>query len=74
MLTKLIDDTAVADALGVSRSWVRKQRFNRRHGLQHTLTVDPVLLGSLPRYRQAEVAGWLASLDSAPNAHGGEHA
>ena len=46
----LINDSRIADMLGMSRSWVRKQRFNRRRGLPHTLTIDPVMIGSAPRY------------------------
>jgi len=48
--------------LGMSRSWVRKERFNRRRGLPHTLTIDPVMIGSTPRYRQSEVMDWVESL------------
>jgi predicted DNA-binding transcriptional regulator AlpA len=60
----LINDADIAGMLGMSRSWVRKQRFNRRHGLPHALTVDPVMIGSAPRYRRAEVIRWVASLES----------
>ena len=60
----LISDADIADMLGMSRSWVRKERFNRRRGLPHTLTIDPVMIGSAPRYRRSEVMTWVASLES----------
>ncbi len=33
-------DKQIANLLGVSSSWVRLQRFNRRHGKPHVLDVD----------------------------------
>ena len=63
----LINDADIAGMLGMSRSWVRKQRFNRRRGLPHTLTIDPVMIGSAPRYRRLEVRDWVASLDNEPS-------
>ncbi len=63
----LISDADIADMLGMSRSWVRKERFNRRRGLPHTLTIDPVMIGSTPRYRQSEVMDWVASLENEPS-------
>ena len=62
----LINDADIAGMLGMSRSWVRKQRFNRRRGLPHTLTIDPVMIGSAPRYRRSEVMDWVASLEREP--------
>ena len=58
----LISDADIADMLGMSRSWVRKERLNRRRSLPHTLAIDPVMIGSTPRYRQSEVMDWVASL------------
>ena len=60
----LISDADIAGMLGMSRSWVRKERLNRRRGLPHTLTIDPVMIGSVPRYRQSEVMDWVASLEN----------
>ena len=58
----LLSDSYIAGMLGVSRSWVRKERFNRRHKKLHSFTVDPVHVGSLPRYRREDVEAWIASL------------
>ena len=60
----LISDADIAGMLGMSRSWVRKERFNRRRHLPHTLTIDPVMIGSAPRYRRSEVMDWVASLEN----------
>jgi len=60
----LINDADIAGMLGLSRSWVRKQRFDRRHGRPHALTIDPVMIGSAPRYRRSEVIRWVTSLES----------
>ena len=56
---RLIDDDKIARLLSMSRSWVRKQRFNRRHGLPHVFDLDPVLIGSVPRYRLEDVLAWI---------------
>ncbi len=63
----LISDADIAGMLGMSRSWVRKERFNRRRGLPHTLTIDPVMIGSVPRYRRSEVMDWVACLENEPS-------
>ena len=62
MFTRLLNDRDIACSLSVSTSWVRKQRFLRRKGEAHMLTVDPVLIGSSPRYRQDEIETWIESL------------
>jgi len=56
----LLCDLDVASLLRMSRSWVRKQRMLRRAGLPHVLAVDPVMIGTCPRYRRAEIETWLA--------------
>ena len=56
---QLVDDRAIARLLTLSPEWVRKQRFLRRHRLDHIFTVDPVMIGSVPRYRLAEVLSWI---------------
>ena len=58
---RLIRDAEVAKWLGMSPSWVRKQPFNRRHGLDHVFDIDPLLIGSVPRYRRAVVFDWIDS-------------
>lgn len=55
----LLDDGKIASRLSVSRSWVRKQRFLRRHDLPHVLDIDPILVGSLPRYRASDIDRWI---------------
>ena len=55
----LVDDAYVAKRLSMSRSWVRKQRFNRRHGLPHVFDIGPVLIGKVPRYRLEDVLAWI---------------
>jgi hypothetical protein len=56
---QLVDDRAIARLLTLSPGWVRKQRFLRRHRLDHIFTVDPVMIGSVPRYRLADVLAWI---------------
>ncbi len=59
---RLVDDAYVAKRLSISHSWVRKQRFNRRHGLPHVFDIDPVMIGSVPRYRVEDVLAWISAL------------
>jgi hypothetical protein len=56
---QLVDDRAIARLLTLSPGWVRKQRFLRRHRLDHIFTVDPVMIGSVPRYKLADVLAWI---------------
>ena len=63
----LIRDADIAGMLGMSRSWVRKERLNRRRALPHTMTIDPVMIGSAPRYRRSEVMDWIESLEKEPS-------
>ena len=55
----LICDGDITKLIALSKSWVRKQRWLRRHGLPHEFTVDPVMIGSTPRYRLDEVLAWI---------------
>ena len=57
---RLIADADVSALLRISRSWIRKQRMYRRRGLPHNLTIDPVMISSMPRYRLSDVEAWLA--------------
>jgi predicted DNA-binding transcriptional regulator AlpA len=59
---RLLRDADIAGLLGMSKSWVRKQRMLRRRGSDHVLAVDPVMIGSAPRYWLADVQAWFASL------------
>ena len=62
MNTRFLNDKQIANTLSLSKSWVRKQRWLRRHGHPHVLTLDPVMIGSVPRYCVEEVEAWLLSL------------
>ncbi len=59
-----LDDQWLADRIGMKIATIRSQRFKRRHGQKHWLELDPVYIGSKPRYRRAEVLGWLRGQDS----------
>ena len=58
---RLVRDAHIAELIGMSKSWVRKQRMYRRRGEHHVLTIDAVMIGSVPRYCLADVQAWLAS-------------
>ena len=59
MNDQLLSDGAVACALAISPATIRQQRFRRRHRLPHWFSVDPVMIGSVPRYRVEDVQAWL---------------
>ena len=59
---RLVDDAYVAGLLCISRSCVRKQRLLRRRGLPHFFDIDPIMIGSLPRYRLEDVMAWIDTL------------
>ena len=58
----LLSDEQVASLLNLSVAWLRKQRHLRKKGEGHVFAVEPVFVGSKPRYRAAEVHAWLNSL------------
>lgn len=59
---RLLCDKDVARILCMSPQWVRAQRHKRRKGEEHTLRVDPILIGSSPRYKESEIILWRDSL------------
>jgi len=61
----LVDDAFIALSLSMSVGWVRNQRWRRRHKQDHILTIDPVMVGTSPRYRIEDVSAWIASLEVA---------
>jgi hypothetical protein len=65
MVSRLVADKYISDRIFVSLSWVRGERHKRRHSLPHILTIDPIMIGSIPRYRQDEVDEWMESLKPA---------
>jgi len=69
---RLVDDAYIAKRLSMSRSFLRKQRFLRRRGLPHVFDIDPVMIGSSPRYSLEDVDAWIAALgNSGRTARGG---
>lgn len=58
----LLTDDHLAEMLNVSTAWVKRQRYLRRKSANHVLTVDPVLIGDMPRYRVHDIAAWLNTL------------
>jgi hypothetical protein len=56
----LVSDADLAELLRVSRSCIRSQRFKRRRGDEHWLEVDPIMLGTLPRYNKTHIEAWLS--------------
>jgi hypothetical protein len=71
---QLINDAGIACLFSVSRSWVRKQRYLRRHELPHVFNIEPVMVGSCPRYRMRDVDAWIKgrSAEAIPSANKSE--
>lgn len=57
-------DKEIAIDLGMSVSWVRVQRHRRRTGKEHVLSIDPIFIGSSPRYRLEDYEAWKLTLGS----------
>lgn len=55
-------DKDVANLLNMSPSWVRGQRFKRRHDVDHILDLEPKYIGRCPRYLASEVEAFIASI------------
>ena len=62
-MSAFLNDADIASELCLSLSWVRKQRWLRRHEKAHVFTVDPVMIGSVPRYRNDDVQAWMEALN-----------
>ena len=54
-----VDDQWLSLHIGMKVATIRSQRFKRRHGLDHWLDLDPVMIGTKPRYRLSEALAWL---------------
>jgi len=66
--TVIIDDRETAAIIKAKPATIRGQRFKRRKGLDHWFTVDPVMIGSLPRYRKADVLAFVeAQIEKQPS-------
>ena len=59
---ELLNDKQIGQLVGFSPQWVRVQRLFRRRGQPHILSLDPVMVGSKPRYVADEVMAWVESL------------
>lgn len=57
-----LSDKDLAEVLGMSQSWIRKQRYLRAKEEDHILTIDPIYLGRSPRYRASSFYKWMAAL------------
>jgi hypothetical protein len=57
---QLLSDQSVAKLLDVSLAWVRMQKHCRKHGKEHSLDVDPILMGKTKRYRKSDIEAWIA--------------
>ena len=62
-----LSDKDIAGMLSVSPSWVRKQRHLRNKGEDHSLTVDPIYIGSSPRYLDTQIQEWLKEISTINN-------
>ena len=63
-LPVFVDDHWIASQIGMKASTIRVQRFNRKHGQPHWLDIDPVFIGSKPRWRLSDVQTWLENQGS----------
>ena len=63
----LYTDRDIATLLGVSLSWVRVQRHNRRHGKPHDFPWDARRFGSCVRYVRAEVHAFIKLIEDGEN-------
>lgn len=59
-----LSDQDIAKILRLSPAWVRKQRHLRNGGESHVLSINPVYIGSSPRYRLADFNQWLESMNN----------
>ena len=57
-----LTDKEVARILSLSASWVRGQRYKRRHGQPCTLDLEPRYIGSCARYVRDEVDAFVAAI------------
>ena len=58
---KLVRDAHIAEVTGMSKSWGPQAGDVARRGTDHVLAIDVVMIGSVPRYRLADVESWHAS-------------
>ncbi len=68
--TTFVDDRWPAQQIGMKPGTIRSQRFKRLHGQDHWFDVDPVYIGSKPRYRLYDVLTWLKRQGRTTNTSG----
>jgi hypothetical protein len=62
--SRFLTDRDVAHYLNLSTSWVRGQRYRRRHGLPHVLSVDAINIGGSVRYLLNEIEAFADGIES----------
>jgi hypothetical protein len=60
--SEFLTDRDIGQLLSVSPNTIRVQRHYRRHNKDHFLRIDPVMIGSLPRYARDDVLGLIEEL------------
>ena len=63
MNIQFLEDKQTTHVLCLSLAWIRKQGWMRRHGMPDFLTIDPIMIGTVPRYQASDVEAWLATLE-----------
>jgi hypothetical protein len=64
---QLLNDKQVSELTSFSIGWIRKQRYDRNSGSPHKFDVDPIYVGSAPRYKKDDVTRWIANLNGGRN-------
>jgi hypothetical protein len=64
MSNQLLNDREIAKLTSMSTGWVRNQRWRRKHNEEHSLTVDPIMIGTTPRYRLNNIIDWIDRLEA----------
>ena len=59
---EFMNDRDIAKLFAMSLGWVRVQRHFRRHQKPHVFTVDPIYIGSSPRYRRKDIIALIDQL------------
>ena len=62
MTPEFMNDRDIAKLFAMSLGWVRVQRHFRRHQKPHVFTVDPIYIGSSPRYRRKDIIALIDQL------------
>ncbi len=57
--TWFVNDAWIALQLQMKPGTIRAQRYRRNHGQPHWFTIDPVHIGTKPRYIRSDVEQWI---------------